>query len=116
MVSIGIVGRRDGKFNEEKVKRIFNRVNDKEIRVVSGGAIGIDSAAEQFARKYQYQTLIFKPDYQRFGYIAPLIRNTDIIKNSNLVIAFWDYKRQGGTWDSIKKAKRYNKDLYIIKI
>ena len=43
-----------------------------------------------------------------------MIRNTDIVKNSDIVVAFWDGESKG-TLDSIRKAENLNKGLMIIK-
>ena len=41
------------------------------------------------------------------------MRNTQIIENANMVFAFWD-EQSKGTKDSITKAKKLQKELYII--
>lgn len=58
--------------------------------------------------------LVFKPDYQRYGRGATLVRNTQIIENAEVVFAFWDGQSKG-TNDSFKKAKKLEKELHIIK-
>ena len=58
--------------------------------------------------------LVFKPDYQKYGRGATLVRNTQIIENAEVVFAFWDGQSRG-TKDSIKKAEKLEKELYVIK-
>lgn len=55
------------------------------------------------------------PDYETYGRGAPLVRNTQIIKTSDIVVAFptKDRSQSKGTSDAIRKAKEYKKDLYI---
>ena len=53
--------------------------------------------------------------YGEYNALAGMKRNTYIIENSDLVIAFWDGKSTG-TKDSINKAKLLNKEIIIIKI
>jgi len=48
------------------------------------------------------------PDYKSYGRYAPIRRNTDIINNSDYILALWDGNSKG-TQDSIKKAKNLNK-------
>lgn len=81
--------------------------------IVSGGAKGTDTLAAQFATEMGIPLLVFKPDYQKYGRGATLIRNTQIIENAEVVFAFWDGESKG-TKDSITKAKKLQKELYII--
>jgi hypothetical protein len=77
-------------------------------QVISGGAIGADSMAEQYAKENDIPTLIFKPDWKKYGKAAGPIRNKDIIINSDRVIAFWDGESKG-TAHSIKYALKEHK-------
>ena len=70
--------------------------------------------AGQFAAEMSIPLLVFKPDYQKYGRGATLVRNTQIIENAEVVFAFWDGQSKG-TKDSIKKAEKLEKELYIIK-
>ncbi|SIP85845.1 Conserved protein mycobacteriophage D29, Gp61 (DUF2493) [Pacmanvirus A23] len=83
--------------------------------IISGGAFGADSLAEQYAGDCDLPTTIFKPDWDRYGRkLAGIIRNSDIVANCDILIAFWD-RKSNGTRDSINKAKAANK-LYKIVI
>ncbi|MBV5326158.1 MAG: DUF2493 domain-containing protein [Chlorobium sp.] len=82
-------------------------------KIVSGGAKGADTLAENYAREYQIDTLIFKPDYKKYGRVAPIIRNATIIDNANIVVAFWNGKSKG-TKNAIDNAKRKMKVVKII--
>ncbi len=84
-------------------------------QLISGGAIGADKLAEQYAKEYNISIIVYKPDWQKHGKIAGLLRNTDIIKDADIVIAFWN-GISTGTKDSINKAKQMNKQLRIVKI
>ena len=63
--------------------------------ILSGGAIGVDSCAENDARKYYIPFTVFLPAHEKFGRCAPLKRNLEIIKNADLVLAFWDGNSRG---------------------
>lgn len=63
--------------------------------IVSGGAKGIDTCAREYAIKNNLKLTEFLPDYKKYGRIAPLKRNLQIINYSDLVIAFWDGKSRG---------------------
>ncbi len=81
--------------------------------MVSGGAVGADSLAERYAAEWEIPIRIFKPDWST-GRGAGLARNTDIINAADIVIAFHDGESKG-TKDSINKAKKFNKQLIIIR-
>ena len=82
--------------------------------IVSGGASGADSLAERYAKEEGIRTLIFKPDWKKFGRAAGMIRNKDIVENSDIVIAFWDGVSRGSK-NSIDYAIKLNKKLKIVR-
>lgn len=63
--------------------------------IVSGGARGVDASAREFALSKGIKLTEFLPDYGRYGRTAPLRRNIEIIKYSDLVLAFWDGSSRG---------------------
>ena len=58
--------------------------------IVSGGAAGVE-----YARRNGKKLTEFFPDYKRYGKLAPLYRNIQIIEYADEVIAFWDGKSTG---------------------
>lgn len=82
--------------------------------VVSGGAGGADSLGEFWAKEQGIPTLIIKPDWNAHGKTAGFIRNSDIVNNADMVVAFWDGASHG-TLDTIEKAKQSDKNLTVIK-
>ena len=83
--------------------------------IVSGGARGIDTLAERYADKNGIPKQIFLPDYERYGKIAPLVRNRLIVDNSDSIIAFWDGVSRG-TKFTIDYAKARGKEVIIYLI
>jgi len=83
--------------------------------VVSGAAKGADSLGEKWAIKNNIKTLIFPADWEKYGKRAGFIRNEDIIKNCDCVIAFWD-RISKGTAKSLSLCEKYNKPYKIINI
>ena len=81
--------------------------------IVSGGAFGADKLAERYAKEKEIETLIFLPDWKKYGKTAGFVRNTHIINNADLVVAFWD-EQSKGCEDSLKKAEKLNKKVLII--
>ena len=114
-MNIAIIGSRNFSNYSFMKKCILNIIDVNIIDyIVSGGAKGADSLAETFAQEYNINTMIFKPNWQKYGRAAGVIRNTDIINNADIVIAFpiGDSK---GTYNSINKAKKANKKVYIFE-
>lgn len=72
--------------------------------VVSGGAHGVDTIAENAAKDRGLETLIFIPDWDSYGKSAGFRRNIDIVKVSHRMIAF-QYEGSKGTQHSINLAK-----------
>ena len=63
--------------------------------IISGGAVGADTYAKEFAIKNNLQLIEFLPDYEKYGRKAPLVRNKLIIENCDCVLAFWDGESRG---------------------
>ena len=115
-MKIAIVGSRD--FNDYELLKNelakFTKENEISLQcIVSGGAKGADNLAEKFAAEMDLEIIIFKPNYEKYGRGATIVRNSKIIENSDIVFAFWDGKSKG-TLDSIKKTKKLEKKLLII--
>lgn len=112
-MKIGIVGSRTF-LDYELVKKALSEYLDKyeDLVIVSGGAKGADSLAEQFADDHNLQKIIFNPDWKKYGKIAGILRNRMIIKESDMIIAFWDGKSRG-TKSTISMAKQNDKEVVI---
>lgn len=83
--------------------------------IVSGGAKGIDASAADYAVSHNIKLTEFLPEYKRYGKSAPLKRNLEIIKYSDLVIVFWDGKSKGTKY-VIDNCKKLNIKLIIYQI
>jgi uncharacterized phage-like protein YoqJ len=64
--------------------------------------------------------LVFKPKYKDFPkkesrWMAPKERNTTIVENSDIVLAFWDME-SNGTKDTIDKSVKKGNKVYIYNI
>lgn len=86
------------------INNLENYLPPNTTEIVSGGAIGIDTCAREYAVKVQLKFTEFIPQYDIFGRFAPLRRNIQIIEYADLVIAFWDGK-SNGTAFVIEKCK-----------
>jgi hypothetical protein len=83
--------------------------------IISGGAGGVDSLAEGYALAKNIPIRVFKPDWKQFGSRAGIVRNAEMVKEADAVIAIWD-KKSKGTKSSIDFARKENKPLYVLEI
>ena len=85
--------------------------------IVSGGAKGADTLGILYAQIHKIPYHEHLPDletYREFS-VAAKVRNTLIVNDADVLLAFWDGKSTG-TKDSIDKARNQNKPVHIIKI
>lgn len=80
--------------------------------IVSGGARGVDTCAKNYAVRNNIKLTEFLPEYDKYGKIAPLLRNNEIIEYADMVLAFWDGKSRG-TYYVISKCKELNKPFRV---
>lgn len=81
--------------------------------VVSGGARGADRIAEIYAHRHNLPIRIFHAEWEKYGKIAGMLRNSEIVKQCHALLAIWDGKSKG-TSDSIKKAMAAGKCVTIL--
>lgn len=84
--------------------------------IVSGGAKGVDSSAREYALAHGLKITEFLPEYIKYGRAAPLKRNMTIIRNADIVLAFWDGESRG-TKFVIDACKKYHvpENVYIME-
>lgn len=96
-MKLGIVGSRT--LNQKNVKEIISQVVEKSKNkideIVTGGANGVDSIAELYAKQNNIKCSVFLPQYETYGKRAPLIRNNVILENSDAILAIWDGESKG---------------------
>lgn len=119
MKKIGIIGtrRRDNPDAYKKVEDKLLEIYEEGDWIVSGGcAKGGDRFAQVIAKKHGIPILIFYPNWEKYSKGAGLVRNLDIAKHSDVLIACVAGDRMGGTEDTIKKyTSRSNKaTLHIV--
>lgn len=98
-------------------------------QVISGGAKGADTLAENYADEFGIDKDIIPADWDNleaepcfvkkrndgseYNTLAGFNRNTDIVEKAELIIAFWDGESPG-TKDTITKALNSNKTILTI--
>lgn len=88
--------------------RAFVRSLPRGAIIVTGGALGVDRAAEDEADAIGLQATVMLPDWKAFGRSAGPLRNQQMVDTCDWGVAFWD-GGSPGTKDSIARLKRAGK-------
>jgi predicted Rossmann fold nucleotide-binding protein DprA/Smf involved in DNA uptake len=94
----------DALLEETVVKFITKHGSIKSI--LSGGARGIDTSAERYARVHGIPCVLYPPNWNRYGNSAPLVRNLTMVNAADAVIVIWDGISRGSanTLDIARQA------------
>ena len=84
----------------------------KPILIISGGARGVDSLGEEWAEKNGVPVRRFLALWNVYGKRAGYIRNADMAKVADALVAVWDGKSKG-TKHMIDTMRGRNKPVYI---
>lgn len=85
--------------------KLANYIPKNADMIISGGAHGIDTLAEEYADAHGIPKIIFKPNYKRYGRADTHMRNRKIVKTADMIVAIWDGKSRG-TKSTIEYAKK----------
>ena len=83
--------------------------------IISGGAKGIDTLAEQYADAHGIEKLIIRPQYDRFGRAAPIKRNEQMVDACDVVLAIWDGESRGTRY-TLDYARKKGKEIIEVVI
>lgn len=90
-------------------------IGDDVDTILSGGAKGIDTIAEEYADSHGIEKTIIKPQYDRYGKGAPMVRNKELVNLCDKALIIWDGVSKG-TKFTADFAKKMNKEVTIIII
>lgn len=108
---IGVSGNRTGFSYEEVAQELDKHKPDK---IVSGGAQGVDSFAEIWARKNGVDVQVFKPDYSRPSPERYFERNGKIVDASDFLCCFDKKNGISGTGNTIRQAQKQGKKIIVV--
>lgn len=114
-VKLAIVGSRgfqDYDALSEFIDKTIKENSYEIIGVISGGAKGADSLGELWAKTKGYPITIYQAEWDKYGKSAGFRRNYDIIKNCDIVFAFWDGESKGTKHD-LELAKQFRKPIFL---
>ena len=128
-MKLGISGSRDiGDFDFREYfllknlnfRKFANTLGKESITaIITGGARGIDTIAENAANMLQISTIVFHPDFEKFHgklrFAAFLARNEEILCNCDALLAVWNgNKNSHGTLYTINSAIEDKKPVFLI--
>jgi hypothetical protein len=110
-----IAGGREITYNEFLLRALDACPFTKEItRIVCGMAPGVDTLGYEWANRNNIQVDEFPANWNKYGKSAGIIRNTEMAKNADALIAI-PGKGQG-TRHMIKVARQYNLRIFVYEI
>lgn len=83
--------------------------------IISGGAKGMDTVAENYADAHGIEKLIIRPQYERYGRAAPLKRNEEMVDAADAVLAVWDGSSKGTKY-TLNYAEKKDKKIITVVI
>jgi hypothetical protein len=112
-MKLAIVGSRKCGFGARRYREIMEVVSAMgPDEVISGGAFGIDSIAEEVARALDIKMTVFRADWEKHGKKAGILRNKQIVDACDELHAWWDSKSKG-TAHSIELARKAGKPVTV---
>ena len=103
-----IAGSREYNNYEEAAKLIdkfIKDVNSSNVVIVSGGAKGADKIGEEYAARNDLDCVVYKANWGKYGKQAGIIRNGEMAKNADCLLAFWEGESRG-TYNMVNTAKK----------
>lgn len=80
--------------------------------VISGGARGVDTLGELWAQHYGVMVERCPAEWVLHGKKAGFIRNEDMARRADALVAVWDGKSKG-TLDMIRRGIKHNLKVFI---
>ena len=114
---VAIVGGRDFSDYPRLVEACDHMLKNKvaagyRIVVVNGTAKGADSLGGEYANLRGYTQEKFVPEWDKLGKSAGMVRNTEMAKRADAIIAFWDQKSKG-TKNMIQTCQKLGKPIQV---
>lgn len=94
---------------------ISNDTWEQFTEVVSGGAKGVDTAAEHFAKWTEKKFTIFPADWDTYGKSAGHIRNKQMAEYGDVLLLIWDGESRGSA-NMKQNMEKLKKPVYEIII
>ncbi len=83
------------------------------ITIISGRAKGADRLGERFAQEHNIPIQRFLADWDTHGKKAGFLRNLEMAKAADILIAFWDGKSRG-TQHMMESMQKLEKPVFLV--
>jgi len=83
--------------------------------IISGGANGVDSLAEQYADLHRLSKYILRPRYDLYGRGAPLKRNEQMVDMADAVLVVWDGISKGAKY-TLRYTEKQGKNVILVRV
>ena len=109
-----IIGSRSIKILDKRIDaRLCELLEEGVELIISGGARGVDTLAEKFARAHGVPMRVVLPDYGKHpGKVAPLVRDREMVDMADHVLAIWDGSSTGTVY-TVKYAREQGKSAEV---
>lgn len=88
---------------------------DRIAHVISGGASGVDTLGERWARGMQIPWTVYPARWDEHGKSAGPIRNKQMAANADALIAVWDGESKG-TQHMIETADKCGLETFVYRV
>lgn len=95
-------------------KLLRNKRRSHRIVIICGMAKGADLAGARYAKDRKFHIRYFPAEWDKHGKKAGILRNEEMAKNADALVAFWDGESRG-TANMIETAKRYGLQTRVIR-
>jgi hypothetical protein len=113
-MKIAVVGSRQV-LDEPVIQEVLDTYLGKMTVLITGGAKGVDTLAERWARKNDIPVEVYLPDWKNLGKAAGIVRNRAMVLECQECIAFWDGISKG-TKSTIDMCKKQNKPVVVFTV
>ena len=113
-MNIGVVGNRIGWDRDYVWRRMSEYLKPGNV-IVTGGAQGVDTYAEEFSRVHGFSIIVHRPNMLESSPERYYSRNAKIVNDSDIIIAFDKKEGRSGTKNTISLARKAGKKVILIK-
>lgn len=97
---------------DHEIQSLIDLLPAKPTLILSGGARGIDTAGERWARRRGVEVACCEANWGEHGVAAGPIRNQQMVDNADALVLIWDGKSRGSR-DVLTRAQE--KKLVIVE-
>lgn len=102
-------------YPNRKAVREYVRTLAPDTIVITGGAVGVDTVAQQEALACDLTYLTYTPNWKDYGRKAGPMRNRLMVADCDRAVCFWDGESKG-TLSTIRYAMKAGKPLVVFGI